>query len=167
MSDDALHCLHKSMSHSPTALVVGVRATISWAKAYERRSPNPPLSLPLTFPQMTPIHCWVNWDSFSADSLSLNLHSLALLSNVLVTGLQFVHFTTFDAFKSCWISGKQCRPWSDATFCSVWSGSTPFSQASVPILKAVLNSAVGSSSECRSSGSQIWITVPPHTFYGD
>ena len=26
----------------------------------------------------------------------------------------------------CWISGKQCRPWSDAAFCGVWPGSTLF-----------------------------------------
>ena len=28
--------------------------------------------------------------------------------------------------KKCWMSGKQCRPWSDATFCGIWSGSTLF-----------------------------------------
>ena len=27
--------------------------------------------------------------------------------------------------KSCWMSSKQCRPWSDAT-CGIWSGSTLF-----------------------------------------
>ena len=29
----------------------------------------------------------------------------------------------------CWMSGKHCRPWWDATFCSIWSGSTWFAQA--------------------------------------
>ena len=27
------------------------------------------------------------------------------------------------------MSGKQCRPWTDAAFCGVWSGSTLFAQA--------------------------------------
>ena len=27
------------------------------------------------------------------------------------------------------MSGKQCWTWSEATFCGVWSGSTPFAQA--------------------------------------
>ena len=31
--------------------------------------------------------------------------------------------------KCCWMSGKQCRLWSDATLCSVWSGSILFAQA--------------------------------------
>ena len=31
--------------------------------------------------------------------------------------------------KNCWMSSKQCRPWSDAAFCSIWSGSTLFLQA--------------------------------------
>ena len=29
------------------------------------------------------------------------------------------------------MGGKQCRPWSDAAFCSIWSGSTLFAQASL------------------------------------
>ena len=31
--------------------------------------------------------------------------------------------------KNCWKSSKQCRSWSDATFCSIRSGSTLFAQA--------------------------------------
>ena len=31
--------------------------------------------------------------------------------------------------KYCCMYGKQCRPWSDAAFCSVWSGSTMFAKA--------------------------------------
>ena len=31
-----------------------------------------------------------------------------------------------DVSKNCWMSGKQCRPWSDTSFCSIWSGSTLF-----------------------------------------
>ena len=34
-----------------------------------------------------------------------------------------------DMYKNCWMSGKQCRPWSDAMFCGIWSGSTLFAQA--------------------------------------
>ena len=30
--------------------------------------------------------------------------------------------------KYYWTSGKQCRPWSDAAFCGVWSGSTLFAK---------------------------------------
>ena len=32
-------------------------------------------------------------------------------------------------FVNCWMTGKQCRPWWDATFCSYSSGSTLFAQA--------------------------------------
>ena len=31
--------------------------------------------------------------------------------------------------KPAGLSGKQCRPWSDAAFCGVWSGSLPFEYA--------------------------------------
>ena len=31
--------------------------------------------------------------------------------------------------KNCWLIGKQYRPWSDAAFCSIWSGSTLFAKA--------------------------------------
>ena len=31
--------------------------------------------------------------------------------------------------KYCCMYGKQCRPWSDATFCNAWSGSTLFAKA--------------------------------------
>ena len=31
--------------------------------------------------------------------------------------------------KYCWMGCKQCRPWSDATFCGIWSGSTLFAQS--------------------------------------
>ena len=30
---------------------------------------------------------------------------------------------------NCWVGGKQCRPWSDAALCGVWSGSALFTQA--------------------------------------
>ena len=38
-----------------------------------------------------------------------------------------VFFTTCK-FKNHWMSSKQCRPWSDAALCGVWSGSTLFCQ---------------------------------------
>ena len=31
-------------------------------------------------------------------------------------------------YKIWWLNGKQCRSWSDATFCGIWSGSTLFAQ---------------------------------------
>ena len=31
--------------------------------------------------------------------------------------------------KNAGLDDKQCRPWSDAAFCSIWSGSTLFAQA--------------------------------------
>ena len=31
--------------------------------------------------------------------------------------------------KYCCMYGKQCRPWSDAKFCDIWSGSTLFAKA--------------------------------------
>ena len=30
--------------------------------------------------------------------------------------------------KYCWMYGKQCRPWSDAAFCGIWSGATLFTK---------------------------------------
>ena len=30
--------------------------------------------------------------------------------------------------KFCWMHVKQCKPWSDAAFCSIWSGFTVFAQ---------------------------------------
>ena len=33
-----------------------------------------------------------------------------------------------DVSKYCWMSGKHCRPWLDAMFSDVWSGSTLFAQ---------------------------------------
>ena len=40
-----------------------------------------------------------------------------------------VHSTTCWFFwKNCWMGGKQCRPWSDAAFCGIWSGTTLFAQ---------------------------------------
>ena len=40
------------------------------------------------------------------------------------------HYTvTVAVSKNWWMSGKQCRPWSDAAFCAVWSGSTLFALA--------------------------------------
>ena len=35
-------------------------------------------------------------------------------------------FFYFDFFKIEFPVSKQCRPWSDAAFCGVWSGSTLF-----------------------------------------
>ena len=34
-----------------------------------------------------------------------------------------------DAAKNYWMSGKQSKPWSDATFCGIWSWSALFAQA--------------------------------------
>ena len=36
------------------------------------------------------------------------------------------HFNSLhvDVSKHCWMSGKQCRPWSDAAHNSMWSGAT-------------------------------------------
>ena len=31
--------------------------------------------------------------------------------------------------KYCWMSNKQCRPWSNAAFCSIWCGSTLYAHA--------------------------------------
>ena len=39
----------------------------------------------------------------------------------------FYHLLT--CLKYCCMYGKQCRPWSNATFCGIWSGSTLFANA--------------------------------------
>ena len=46
----------------------------------------------------------------------------------------FLNFNKYNLLpnivsKNCWMSGKQCRPWRDAAFCGVLSGSTLFAQA--------------------------------------
>ena len=33
-----------------------------------------------------------------------------------------------DLSKTWWMSGKQCRPWSDAAFSGIWSGAALFAQ---------------------------------------
>ena len=39
-----------------------------------------------------------------------------------------------DVSKNCWMSDKQCRHWSDTTFCGIWSSSTLLAQGlSAPI----------------------------------
>ena len=49
--------------------------------------------------------------------------------------LLFYHILLFNkpilprgCVQNCWMSSKQCRPWSDAALCGVWSGSTLFAQ---------------------------------------
>ena len=39
--------------------------------------------------------------------------------------------------KHCWTSCKLCRPWSDATFCGIWSGSTQFAKACLPQYRVI------------------------------
>ena len=41
-------------------------------------------------------------------------------------------------FKHGWMSGKQWRPWSDATYCGIWSGSTLFAQACLSLCLGLL-----------------------------
>ena len=40
-----------------------------------------------------------------------------------------IYYPILIVSKNCWMSGKQCRPWWDATFCIISSGSTLFAQA--------------------------------------
>ena len=48
----------------------------------------------------------------------------------------FYHLLMFLNY--CCMYGKQCRPWSDAVFWSIWSGSTLFAMGlSVPILRVI------------------------------
>ena len=64
-------------------------------------------------------------------TLSIMVHTPQLLIK-LVLKFEQVQFTTHCA-KNCWMSGKQCRPWWDATFCGISSGSTLFAQASLSV----------------------------------
>ena len=60
--------------------------------------------------------------------------------------------------KYCCIYGKQCRPWSDATFCGIWSGSTLFAKASLYLaivsLWIVLKRVREKSRECHNHKPQ-------------
>ena len=38
------------------------------------------------------------------------------------------YYILIMCLKTCWMSGKQCRPWSDTAFCGVWPGLTLFAQ---------------------------------------
>ena len=42
-----------------------------------------------------------------------------------------------DVSKRCWMSGKQCRPWSDATVCGIWSVYTVCSGLPVPTHRVI------------------------------
>ena len=46
------------------------------------------------------------------------------LLTILCRTFEQVHLTTCFSLKHCGINGKQCRPWSDATSCGIWSEST-------------------------------------------
>ena len=54
---------------------------------------------------------------------TLNIHTPYALP---YTSIQQVHFTTRKCVQDCWMNGKQCKPWSDAAFCTIWSGSALF-----------------------------------------
>ena len=43
-----------------------------------------------------------------------------------------------DVSKNCSMSDKRCKPWSDAAFCSVWSGFTLFTHAYARILRVYI-----------------------------
>ena len=43
-------------------------------------------------------------------------------------GRSLFHYLV-KSLKYCWMSGKQCRQWSNVTFCSIWSRCTIFAQA--------------------------------------
>ena len=59
----------------------------------------------------------------------INLINLGLFSFKLLFKKSFALIVNV---KNYWMSGKQCRPWSDATFWRIWSGSTLFAQAVCP-----------------------------------
>ena len=61
----------------------------------------------------------VFWQWNFLSHLLQNLNRLDLLPNIV--------------FNNCWLRGKQCRPWSDASVCSVSSGSSVCSGLSVQI----------------------------------
>ena len=47
---------------------------------------------------------------------------------ILAILLKKIILISVDLSKSCWMSDKECRPWSDAASRGVWSGSTLFAQ---------------------------------------
>ena len=72
-------------------------------------------------------------ESFSFFFFSENVCLPCKLSLYLTNSL----LLSVDVSAVCLIIGKLCKPWSDATFCGIWSWSTLFAQAfqSVQILR--------------------------------
>ena len=73
------------------------------------------------------------------------------------------------------MSGKQCRPWSDAAFCSIWSGSTLFAKACLSqygiyfnhYLSENIRLDISCELSARWFSSSSWFTwnVKPHFFW--
>ena len=82
------------------------------------------------------------------------------ISNRKDVWLTFI-FTAF--YRNSYIWCKQCRPWSDAAYCGVWSGSSPF--ASAPFINSYIwckQCTSWSDAACRGvwSGSSPFASVP-------
>ena len=72
--------------------------------------------------------CLISMKSIKITIFTLSIWTPQLLT---VVSLEFEQgqVTTHVVSKNCWISGKLCRPWWDAAFCGISSGSTLFAQA--------------------------------------
>ena len=68
------------------------------------------------------------WLARVLPAFTLNIWTPPLLIVLVLTLEQFILLPS-DVFQNCWMGGKECRSWSDATFCGVWSGPTLFAQA--------------------------------------
>ena len=67
---------------------------------------------------------------------TLNIRTPLHHLNMFVLNVGQVHFTVYSDVQISWVIDRQCRPWSDATFCGVWSESKRFVQAvSVQLLR--------------------------------
>ena len=63
----------------------------------------------------------------------LTRSELPYLSSLFFGQFEKLHILPIGVSKYCWVRGKQCWTWSDAAFCGIWSGSTLFVQACLPI----------------------------------
>ena len=100
----------------------------------------------LSYPLSTQRRLWSDWADAQADLSSLGAQAVLLVLSCAASYLIYPKYsdtwTTYVSYTlfilkfyclliclNCWIRGKQRRTWSDATFCTVWSGSSLFAQA--------------------------------------
>ena len=89
-------------------------------------------SYPICYDMATPDHAFLAANTV----FTLSIATPQLLTILLKFENCLFHYPLM-CFKYCWMNGKHCRPWSDATFCSICSVFTLCPGMSVPILRVI------------------------------